>query len=112
MHARLFLISPLVLAVSCGERDCAKISVVDERDWCLHERAVARAQRGTLDLALSDLGAIQAPMVKAFATEKILTTAPAGISHQQAESLCKSLSEPYASSCLRTWSRPHLWEGS
>jgi hypothetical protein len=48
-------------------------------------------------------------MVKAFATEKILTSAAGTLTQQQAEAMCRDLATPYSDNCLRTWSRPHLW---
>lgn len=106
--ASLFLLGTLSLQ-GCGAKPCAEIASADERDWCWHGQAIELAGQGNLDGAIQALDGIQAPMVRSFATEKILTDPRSGLSQFQAEALCKELVEPYSTSCLRAWSRPHLW---
>ncbi len=98
------------LASGCGARDCAALQVADERDWCYHGQAIDLAKDKRTEEAIAALSSIQAPMVRSFATEKILTDASSGFTQQQAEGLCKALVEPYGTSCMRAWSRPHLWK--
>lgn len=105
----LALLSLLSFHTGCGEQACDEVEDADKRDWCFHEAAIASAEQSRMEEALSALNEIQAPMVKAFATERILTGAASGLSMQQAEAMCRSLPEPYLGNCLRTWSRPHLW---
>lgn len=101
-----------VLVSACEDPKCEDIQDTDKRDWCYHESAIRQAAGGDMDGAQSTLAKIEAPMVRAFATEKILTSAEGALTQQQAEAMCRGLAEPYSENCLRTWSRPHLWGGS
>lgn len=94
----------------CGSGDCASKATADEQDWCYHASAVEHARRDELQPSLDDLAKIQAPMVRAFAVQELMVAAPRGMSKEQAEGLCRSLASDQSEACMRTWSRPHLWE--
>ena len=99
----------LILLAGCGQKDCAKVANADDRDWCYHEVVVQEAKANHLDLSLTALGQIQAPMVRAFAIQELMVADPKGMHKEQAEALCRTLPTNQVESCLRTWSRPHLW---
>lgn len=101
-----------VLVSACGSSRCEDMPDADQRDWCYHEAAIKQATGGDIPGAKGTLSKIEAPMVKAFATEKILTSAVGALTQQQAEAMCRDLAAPYSDNCLRTWSRPHLWGAS
>lgn len=88
------------------------MSEADRRDWCYYERVVTLADQSQLEPALTALGQIDSVMVRAFATERLISVAPEGLTVQRAEGLCNSLDEPHRTSCVKSWSRPHLWEGA
>lgn len=99
----------LILLSGCGDRDCATISGADERDWCYHEVVVREAKADRLETALASLEHIQAPMVRGFAIQELMAANVKGMHKEQAEALCRTLPSNQIESCLRTWSRPHLW---
>lgn len=106
---RVVVVTLVMGIAGCGRGDCSAKPAGDERDWCYHGQAISLAGEKRTEEALQTLEHIEAPLVRAMATEKILTDSPAGITQQQAEALCRALPEPHGSSCLRAWSRPHLW---
>ena len=108
----LNIIAVLLLGAlpACPSSDCASKPTADERDWCYHAASVEHAKRDELQPALEALNQIQAPMVRTFAVQQLMVAAPKGMTKEQAESLCRSLGGSEADICMRTWSRPHLWE--
>lgn len=108
----MYASSFVVLVAGCGGSRCEDLGDTDKRDWCFHEAAIQQAAGGDMEGAKGHLAKIEAPMVKAFATEKILTAASGALTQQQAEGMCRDLAAPYSDNCLRTWSRPHLWGGA
>ena len=99
----------LTLVSGCGAPDCASKSDANARDWCYHDRALAKLKDGQLDPALADVGAIESPLVRAFATNELLAAGPKGMTASMAQTLCDKLPHPNRDSCEKTWTRPHLW---
>ena len=97
------------VAAGCKSTDCPNIAGDDDRDWCYYDRVVAGAAQADLDGALESLQRIQSPMVRAFATARLITAEPPGLTVQHAENLCNQLVDPHKDSCIKSWSRPHLW---
>lgn len=105
----IILVLFLFAAAGCGEKDCASMADLNERDWCFHELTVKHAKADQLEPALAAVTQIQAPMVRAFAIQELMVAGPKGMSKERAEALCRTLQDNQIESCLRTWSRPHLW---
>lgn len=94
---------------ACVGRDCAARGDEAKRDWCYYERSAGAAESGQLDAAVADIRAIQAPLVRAYAIDKLVAASPKGLSLALTEELCGTLPAPHQDSCLRSWARPHLW---
>jgi hypothetical protein len=78
------------------------------RDACFADRALVEAQAGRPPAAKEALRAIGDPLVRAAATDRVLTQAPA-LGPEEAAALCRELPAPLDRACFDTWSRPHLW---
>ena len=48
-------------------------------------------------------------ITSAFAIQELMVADHKGMHKEQAEALCRTLPTNQIESCLRTWSRPHLW---
>ena len=98
-----------VLLASCGGPDCATLSNEDERNWCYFELVERSAKNDQLDVAIPVLDKITNPMIRGAAIDKLFVAAPAGLTTEQAQSLCHKLPVEMGEACIRTWNRPHLW---
>jgi hypothetical protein len=101
-------------ALACAGRptDCGAVPEGEPaRDACFAERAWVEAQAGRAPAAKEALRAIGDPLVRAAATDRVLTGAPA-LGSEEAAALCRELPAPLDRSCFDTWSRPHLWSPS
>ena len=109
VYRRLIFIPAALLLSACGGADCSQLADAKERDWCFYEKASTAAQKDDLHGAMGSIQAIQDVTVRAAAADKLIMAAPSGLSAQGAGDICQTLPEPQSSSCIRTWSRPHLW---
>lgn len=109
LHTPAPFVLTLALATACKRSDCESMTELDRQDWCFHGRATSATEKGDLDAAILAIGEIDSPMVRALATEQLISAAPTGLDVQKAEQLCNALQEPHRSSCVKSWTRPHLW---
>jgi hypothetical protein len=107
---RLIRVLPLLVPLgACGGSNCASEQDANTRDWCLYEQASDAAAKDDLHGAMGAIATIQDVSVRAAAADKLIMSAPTGLTSQGAGDICQTLPEPQSSNCIRTWSRPHLW---
>ena len=105
----LVTIAALAALQGCWPRTCADIGDGDERDACYVKAVLDAAEKDQLEAAVYAIERIESPMVRSYATDKLIAAAPTGLTLPRAEQLCRALSGSHGESCMKSWTRPHLW---
>lgn len=103
------LLTALAALTGCWPRTCADIGDADRRDACYVKAVLDAAEKDQLEAAVYALERLESPMVRSYATDKLIAAAPTGLNLPRVEQLCRALSGAHAESCMKSWTRPHLW---